>query len=123
MITEHRIDRFEIKRKKELAEGGKIDVSIDGMTSKKDGVEIRYTFVIDYANDSGRLEMSGIVKAKESNGAEIVKEWKRSKKLPDGLSKELFDQTANLNRIRAAAIMRALDAKMEVAKRPDNPAA
>lgn len=123
MITEHRIDRFEIKRKKELAQGGKIDISIDGMTSKKDGLEIRYTFTIEYANDSGRLEMSGIIKADEKNGADIVKEWKKSKKLPDELSRELFDHTANFNRIRAANIMQALDAKMELVKKPANPAA
>jgi len=125
MITEHRIDRFELKRKKEkLAEGGKIDISIDGMTSKKDGVEIRYTFAIAYANDSGRLEISGIIKAKEKDGAKIVEEWKKSKKLPDALAADLFNHTANLNRLRAAAILRALDAKMEMTEEmPKKPAA
>lgn len=125
MITEHRVDRFELKRKKEkFADGGNIDVSIDGMKSKKDGIEIRYTFTIEYANDTGHLEISGIIKANEKNGAKIVEEWKKNKKLPEELSRELFNQTANLNRIRAASILRDLDAKMErVEQQSGKPAA
>jgi hypothetical protein len=125
MITEHTIDRFELSRKKgKLADSGKIDISIDGMTSKKDGVEIRYTFTIVYANDSGKLLISGIIRAKEKDGVKIVEEWKKSKKLPDPLAGDLFNHTANLNRLRAAAILRALDAKMEMTEeRPDKPAA
>jgi len=125
MITEHRIDRFEIKRKKEkLADGGKIDVSIDGIKSNKDGVEIRYTFSIEYADDTGRLEISGIIKAQEKDGVKIVKEWKESKKLPDALAADLFNHTTNFNRLRASAIIRALDAKMEINReQPSKPAA
>ena len=126
MITDHQIEYFEFKKNKEkIAEGGEISVNLTGLKAKKNQIEIQYEFKISYKEKSGHLIMKGSLVAEDRDARKTVERWEKEKKLPDGLANEVLNYTVNLNRIRAAGVLKALSAKMEIVKRPreQNPAA
>ena len=119
MITNHRVDYFEMKKNKDkFAEGGDLNINLTSLKAKKGQIEVEYEFKITYKEKSGHLLIKGSLVAEDKDAKKTVESWKKEKKLPDGLSKELLHHTVNLNRIRAAGVVRALSAKFEVKKSP-----
>jgi len=117
MITKHRIDYFEFERLKDVVEdGGKINIKLKSMKAKEKELEIDYEFIIQYKNKSGKMQINGKIIADYSEPKKVVENWKKTRRIPDDLSAELINEIANYNRIRAAAVIRALHAKIEPVK-------
>lgn len=119
MIKEHRIDYFEFERQKEkLEEGGKINVKLESVKAKKEEIEIDYDFTILYKEKSGHLKMKGTIFVQSNEPKKVAEEWKKTKKLPLDIENALINEILNFNRIRAAGVLRALSAKIEIVKEP-----
>ena len=117
MIKDHQVDYFELKKNKEkLAAGGDLNINLTRLKAKKGEIEVEYEFKITYKEKSGHLIMKGSLVAEDKDAKKTVEAWEKTKKLPDGLSRELLNHIVNLNRIRAAGTLRALSAKFEVKK-------
>ncbi len=119
MITDHWVKYFEMKKnEKKFTEGGNININLTSLKAKKDRIEIEYEFKITYKDKSGHLLIKGSLIAEDKDAKKTVEIWEKEKKLPNALSREILNHTVNLNRIRAAGILRALNAKMEIKKSP-----
>ena len=117
MIRDHRVDYFEMKRNKEkFAASGDLNINLTSLKAKKGELEIEYEFKITYKEKSGHLVMKGSLVAEDKDAKKTAEAWEKTKKLPDGLSRELLNHIVNLNRIRAAGVLKALSAKFEIKK-------
>ncbi|MEM4133976.1 MAG: hypothetical protein QXO35_01200 [Candidatus Micrarchaeia archaeon] len=126
MIREHQIDYFEFKQEKEkLEEGGKITIKLNSVKAKKEILEIKYTFHIEYKQKSGTMTIKGTILAETSDAKKGQQLWQKEKKLPEDVEADVLNEIANFNRVRAAGVLRALRSKIEVVKeeKPKEPAA
>ncbi|MEM3408338.1 MAG: hypothetical protein QXF07_02475 [Candidatus Micrarchaeia archaeon] len=126
MIREHQIDYFEFKQEKEkLEEGGNITIKLNSVKAKKEMLEIKYTFLIEYKQKSGSMTIKGTILAETSDAKKGQQLWQKEKKLPEDIEADVLNEIANFNRIRAAGVLRALRSKIEVVKeeKPKEPAA
>lgn len=117
MITEHQIDYFEFKKDKgKIEEGGNINIKLNSVKAKKDQLEIKYTFRIDYKQKSGSMTIKGTLLARTSDPKAGQELWRKEKKLPQDIEQEVANELLNFNRIRAAGVLRALRSKIEVVR-------
>ncbi|MCX8202447.1 MAG: hypothetical protein N3G74_01420 [Candidatus Micrarchaeota archaeon] len=124
MISEHQIDYFEFRQDKEkLEEGGNITIKLNSVKAKNNQLEIKYTFYVEYKQKSGSMTIKGTILADTADAKKGQQLWKKEKKLPDDVSDDVLNEIANFNRVRAAGVLRALRAKIEIVKEPTKPAA
>ncbi len=117
MIREHQIDYFEFKQEKEkLEEGGNISIKLNSVKAKKEMLEIKYTFHIEYKQKSGTMTIKGTILADTQDAKKGQGLWQKEKKLPEDVEADVLNEVANFNRVRAAGVLRALRARVEVVR-------
>jgi hypothetical protein len=86
MITGGRLAHVDVRKdSEEPVKGLSINISINDVVVKGENVEVKYTYVANYAEKVGVLTMSGSLFAKEDakKAKEIGDTWQKTKKLPD----------------------------------------
>ncbi len=65
--------------------GLNINIQLEGVEQKDDNLEIIYVYTADYRDNVGEIKIKGMLIAKEEDKLtkEILKRWKKEKKVPD----------------------------------------
>ncbi len=73
------------REKREAIKGLNINISIEKVDAKGEDVEIEYLYTANYEDKVGKLEIRGVLMAKEDKklSKEIEDTWKKDKKIPD----------------------------------------
>ncbi len=73
------------KDKREAIKGLSINISIEKVDVKGEEVEIEYLYTANYEEKVGKLQIRGVLLAKEDKklSKEIEDEWKKNKKIPE----------------------------------------
>ncbi|MCS7109748.1 MAG: hypothetical protein NZ903_03055 [Candidatus Micrarchaeota archaeon] len=117
MISKHNIEYFEFKQNKEnIEEGGNIFIKLNSVKAKNNQLEIKYTFRVEYKQKAAIMTIKGTIFADTADAKKGQQLWQKEKKLPEDVNDEILNEIANFNRVRAAGVLRALRAKIEIVK-------